>query len=96
MNIKQKLRNFLAKLCEKNYAAAETLLQDVVTEKMSNRIKKEHDKIDDSKDKTSSKKKDSKDSKVSDMNNDGKIDKQDKYLKKRDTAIKNSMKKKKK
>lgn len=104
MNIKQKLRSFLAKLCEKNYASAESLLRDVVTEKVAKRIKDEHEKISDKAEdkpktpakspaKGSTKKKSSK---QPDMNNDGKIDNQDKYLSKKDAAIKRSMSKKKK
>jgi hypothetical protein len=93
MNIKQTLRSFLAKLCEKNYAAAESLLRDVVTEKVTKRIKDEHDKVSDA---PSKKTKEKKSSKTPDMNDDGKIDNQDEYLSKKDKAIKRSMSKKKK
>lgn len=39
------LRSFLAKLCEKNYSSAENLLQKILVEKMTKRIKDKHKKV---------------------------------------------------
>ena len=39
------LRHFLAKICEKNYSHAEALLQKIVTEKMSNRVRDKYKKV---------------------------------------------------
>jgi hypothetical protein len=36
------LRHFLAKICEKNYSHAESLLQQIVVEKMSKRVKEKY------------------------------------------------------
>lgn len=45
MNNNNKLiRNFLARICEKNYSGAESLLQNILVEKMKDRVKKEHKK----------------------------------------------------
>lgn len=42
MNNNQLLRNFLVKLCEKNYSDAETLLKNILVEKMAKRVKDKH------------------------------------------------------
>jgi len=42
MNTNKLIRNFLARICEKNYSGAESLLQNVLVEKMKDRVKKEH------------------------------------------------------
>jgi hypothetical protein len=44
MNTNKLIRNFLAKICEKNYSGAESLLQSVLVEKMKERVKKGHKK----------------------------------------------------
>jgi len=41
MNTNKLIRNFLARICEKNYSNAESLLQNVLVEKMKTRVKKE-------------------------------------------------------
>lgn len=45
MNTNRLLRNFLAKICEKNYSGAETLLQNILVEKMKGRVKKKHKEV---------------------------------------------------
>jgi len=42
MNTNKLIRNFLAKMCEKNYSGAESLLQTVIVEKMKKRVKEKH------------------------------------------------------
>ena len=42
MNTNKLIRNFLARICEKNYSGAETLLQTVLVEKMAKRVKEKH------------------------------------------------------
>ena len=42
MNTNKLIRNFLARICEKNYSGAESLLQTVLVEKMKKRVKEKH------------------------------------------------------
>ena len=45
MNTNRLLRNFLAKICEKNYSGAESLLQTILVEKMKTRVKSKHKEV---------------------------------------------------
>lgn len=45
MNTNKLIRNFLARICEKNYSGAESLLQTLLVEKMKNRVKDKHNHI---------------------------------------------------
>jgi hypothetical protein len=45
MNIRNLISKLVAQICEKNYAAANTTLNQVVTEKVKTRIKKTSDKL---------------------------------------------------
>lgn len=45
MNTNKLIRNFLARICEKNYSGAESLLQTVLVEKMKKRVKEKHGKV---------------------------------------------------
>jgi hypothetical protein len=42
MDTNKLIRNFLARICEKNYSGAESLLQTVLVEKMKKRVKEKH------------------------------------------------------
>ena len=42
MNTNKLIRNFLARICEKNYSGAESLLQNLLIEKMKTRVKDKH------------------------------------------------------
>ena len=50
MNTNQLIRKFLARICEKNYSGAESLLQTVLVEKMKKRIKEKHKTVKNNKD----------------------------------------------
>lgn len=50
MNTNQLIRKFLARICEKNYSGAESLLQTVLVEKMKKRIKEKHNTVKNKKD----------------------------------------------
>lgn len=45
MNTNKLIRNFLARICEKNYSGAESLLQTVLVEKMKKRVQEKHSKV---------------------------------------------------
>lgn len=45
MNTNKLIRNFLARICEKNYSGAESLLQTVLVEKMKKRVKEKHGQV---------------------------------------------------
>jgi hypothetical protein len=45
MNIRNLISKLVAQICEKNYAAANTTLNQVVTEKVKTRIKKTSEKL---------------------------------------------------
>lgn len=45
MNTNKLIRNFLARICEKNYSGAESLLQSVLVEKMKSRVKEKHNTV---------------------------------------------------
>lgn len=45
MNTDKLLRNFLARICEKNYSQAESLIKQILIEKMTKRVKEKHKKI---------------------------------------------------
>lgn len=60
MNTNKLIRNFLARICEKNYSGAESLLQTVLVEKMKKRVKEKHKTVKDKMKKFSDEEKDEK------------------------------------